>query len=152
MKCSLGISNFLEEISSLSNFIFFLYFCIDHLGRLYYLLLLFIGMLPSDVSIFPFLLCLSTSLLFSAICKTSSATILHFCISFSQGWLWSRPPVQCYKPPSEPPSVDLQALRSNLQSIRSNLSFFGNKLFCKETAPFFIPTNCILFCILTNIC
>ena len=33
-------------------------------------------------------------------------TILPFCISFSWGWSWSLPPVQCH----EPPSIVLQAL------------------------------------------
>ena len=62
MKCSLGISNFLEEISSLSCCIFFpLFLCIIHLGRLSYLSLLFLGTLHSDAYIFPFLLCFSLS-------------------------------------------------------------------------------------------
>ena len=47
-----------------------------------------------------------TSVLFSAICKASSATTLPFCISFSLGWFWSLPPVQCY----EALSIVLQAL------------------------------------------
>ena len=38
MKCSFGISNFLEEISNLSHTIFFpLFLCTDHWGRLSYL-------------------------------------------------------------------------------------------------------------------
>jgi len=40
---------------------------------------------------------LFTSLHFSPICKASSDTILPFCISFSWGWSWSLPPVQCHK-------------------------------------------------------
>ena len=79
---SLGISNFLEEISSLSHSIVFLYFfCIDCWGRFSYLSLLFFGTLDSNGYIFPFLLCLSFSLLFSAICKASSDNhfaFLHF--------------------------------------------------------------------------
>ena len=44
-------------------------------------------------------------LLFSAICSwdnysTPQTTILPFCISFSWGWFWSLPPVQCHKLPS----------------------------------------------------
>jgi len=46
------------------------------------------------------------SLLFLAICKASSATILPFYISSSWGWSWSLPPVQCHKPLS----IVLQAL------------------------------------------
>ena len=48
----------------------FPFLCIDHLGRLSHLFLLFFGTLQSDEHIFPFLLCLS--LLFSAIYKVSS--------------------------------------------------------------------------------
>ena len=53
MICSLGISNFLEEISSLSHSIVFLIICIVHLGRLSYLSLLFYGTVHSDGYIFP---------------------------------------------------------------------------------------------------
>ena len=60
-EMSLGISNFPEEISSLSHSIVFLFLCIDHLRRISYLSLLFFGTLHSDGYIFPFLLCLSFS-------------------------------------------------------------------------------------------
>ena len=56
MKCSLGIPEFLEEISSLSHSIVFLFLCIDDWGRLSYLSLLFFG-LHSNGHILPFLLC-----------------------------------------------------------------------------------------------
>ena len=46
-----------------------------------------------------------TSLLFSAVCKASSDNDFAYCISFSWGWFWSLPPVQCY----EPLSIILQA-------------------------------------------
>ena len=55
MKCSLGISNFLEEISSLSILLFSSISCIDHQGRLSYLSLLFFETLNSDGYLFPFL-------------------------------------------------------------------------------------------------
>ena len=58
MKCTLGISNVLEEISSLFLSIVFLFLCIDHLGRFCYLSLLFFGILHSGGFFFPFLLCL----------------------------------------------------------------------------------------------
>ena len=49
MKCSLGISNFLEEISSLSHFCCFpLLLCIVHLGRLSDLSLLFLPWEPHE--------------------------------------------------------------------------------------------------------
>ena len=69
MKCSLDISNFLEEICSLSHCVVFIYFFalvsyLSYLSLLFfalvsYLSLLFFGNLHSDGYIFPFLLCLS---------------------------------------------------------------------------------------------
>ena len=67
MKCSLGISNFLEEKLvflegiSLSPSVVFLYFfaLITDWRRVSYLFLLFFGILHSDAYIFPFLLCFS---------------------------------------------------------------------------------------------
>ena len=57
MKCSFGISKFLEEISRLSHPIFVpLILCTDHWGWLSYLSLLFFGTLHSNGYIFPFLL------------------------------------------------------------------------------------------------
>ena len=47
-----------------------------------------------------------TSLLFSAIFKPHQTTTLPFYISFSWGWFWSLPPVQCY----ELPTIVFQAL------------------------------------------
>ena len=38
------------------------------------------------------------SLLFPAICKVSSDNHFAFCVSFSWGWSWSLPPVQCHEP------------------------------------------------------
>ena len=81
MKCSLGISNFLEEISSLSHSIVFLYFfaLITEEGSLIspcYSLALCIQMGISSPFSFAF-----TSLLFSALCKASSDNhfaFLHF--------------------------------------------------------------------------
>ena len=63
MKCSLDISNFLEDIFSLSHSIVFpLFFCIVHLGSLSYLSLLFFGNLHSVWYIVPFPLCFSSFL------------------------------------------------------------------------------------------
>ena len=54
MKCSLGISNFLEEISSLSHSVVFLYFfALIAEDGFFYLSLLFFGTLHSDAYIFP---------------------------------------------------------------------------------------------------
>ena len=120
MKCSLDISNFLEDISSLSHSIVFLYFFALIRGRLSYLSLLFFGTLQSNRCIFPFLLCLSLLFFSQVFISPPQTTILPFCLSFSWGWSWSLPPVQCY----EPPSIVLQAL-----SIRSNpLNLFVTSL------------------------
>ena len=60
MKCSLCISNFLEEISSFSHSIDFLYFfALFTKELLSYLLSLLSATLHSNGYIFPFLLCLS---------------------------------------------------------------------------------------------
>ena len=85
MKCSLGISNFLEEISSLSDSVVFLYFfaMIAEEGTLIspcYSSELCIQMLISFLSPLPF-----TSLLFSAICKASSDNHFDFLHFFSLG-------------------------------------------------------------------
>ena len=85
LKCSLGISNFLEEISGLSHSIVFLP-CTDHCGRLSYLSLLFIGTLHSNGYIFPFLLCLLLLFLSQLFVRPPQTAILLFCISFSWGW------------------------------------------------------------------
>ena len=98
MKCSLGISNCLEEIASLSHAIIFLYF---------FALITEEGFLISpcyslgsafkweylSFSLFPF-----TFVLSSAICKASSDNHFAFLHFFFFRWFWSPPPVQCYKP------------------------------------------------------
>jgi len=83
MKCSLGISNYLEEISSLSHSVFFPPFlCIDRWGRLSYLSLLFWGTLHSNGYIFPFLLCFSLPFFSQLFVRPPLTAILPFCISF----------------------------------------------------------------------
>ena len=80
MKCSLDISDFLEDISSFFSFYCLsLFLCVVHLRSLSCLSLLFFGTLQSDGYIFCFLLCLS--FLFSDIHKTSQDNhfaLLHF--------------------------------------------------------------------------
>ena len=105
MKYSLDLSNFLEYISSLSQPIVLLYFFALFILEGLLLSLCYTLELCIQFAIsFPFPL-FFTFLLSLAICKASSN---HFasCISFSLGWFWSLPPVQCY----EPPSIVLQAL------------------------------------------
>ena len=99
MKCSLGISNFLKEISSLSHSIVF--FCIS-------ILFSQDGFLVSPC--FSLELCIQLHISFSfsfaflyssqLLVSPPQTAILPFCISFSWGWSLSLPPVQCHKPPS----------------------------------------------------
>ena len=105
MKCSLGISNFLEELSGLSHSIVLLYFFALITEEGFYLSFLLFGSLHSDRYIFPFLSFLLL-LFFSLFVRPPQTTILPFCISSSWGWSWSLPPVQN----DEPPSIVLQAL------------------------------------------
>ena len=97
---------FLKRSLVFPSLFFFLFICIVHLGRLFYLSLLFSGTLPSDGFIFCFFLCLP--LLFSSqlFVRPFQTTILLSCISFTWAWFWSLPSVQCY----EPSSIVLQAL------------------------------------------
>ena len=100
MKCSLGFSNFLEEVSSLPHSIVFLYFfaLITVEGFLIspcYSLEQCIQMGISFLFSFAFSF---SSLLFSSqlFVKPPQTTILPSCISFSLGWFWSLPPGQCF--------------------------------------------------------
>jgi len=94
MKCSLGISNFLKEISSLAHSLFSLYFFFLHcsLKRFFlYLLAILWNSAFEWVYLFPFPL---ASLIFSAICKVSldnPFAFLHFILvdSFDHGLLYN---------------------------------------------------------------
>ena len=70
------------------------------LGRFSYLSLLFFGTLHLYGYSFPFLLCFLLLFFSQLFAKPPQTTIMHFCITFSWGWSWSLPPVQCYKPAS----------------------------------------------------
>ena len=75
---------------SLYSFPFYhfpLFLWMDHLGRLSYLSLLFLGTLHSNGYIFPFLLCLSKLFV-----RPPQTAILPFCISFSWGWFTNLSP------------------------------------------------------------
>ena len=106
MKCTPGISNFLEVISSFSHLNCFpLFPCIVHLRRPSHLFLPFSGTLHSVGCIFPFLPCfwlLFPKLFVNPPQKDKQPS----CISFSLGWFWLLPAVQCDKSPS----IVLQAL------------------------------------------
>ena len=115
MKCSLGISNFLEQISGLSPSIVLisLFALFTYEGVLN--LSLFFRALHSVAYIFPFLFCLSLLFFPQVFVRPPQTTILSSCISFSWGWFQSLPTLQCY----EPPSTVLKALwiRSNLLTL-----------------------------------
>ena len=64
---------------------------LDHWGRISYCSLLFLGTLYSNGYVFPFLLCLSASLLFTAICKASSDNHLAFLWPLPEGIYLSWP-------------------------------------------------------------
>ena len=85
MKCSLGISNFLEEISSLSHSVIFLYFFTLIAEEGFLAILWNSFQMGISFSLLPL-----ASLLFSAICKASSDN--HFAF-FSWGCSWALPPV-----------------------------------------------------------
>ena len=101
MKCSLGISNFLDSRSVASLYLFALFTWKGFLISICYSLELCIQMY-----IFPFLICLSLLFFSWLFVSPPQTTILPFCISFSLGWFWSSSPEQCY----EPLSIILQAL------------------------------------------
>ena len=104
MKCSPGLSNFLEEISMLSHSVVFLYFFAS-LRKAFLSLHAILWNSAFKWVYLAFSPLLLASLLFSVICKASRTAILPFCISFSWGWPWSLPPAQC----QEPLSIVLQA-------------------------------------------
>ena len=83
MKCSLGVSNFLKEISTLSPSIVFLhFFCIVHL-RLSYLWNSAFSWVYLSLSPLPY-----ASLLFMAFCKVSSNNLFAFLHLFFLGTVW----------------------------------------------------------------
>ena len=102
MKCSLAISNFLEEISSLSHSIVFLFF---------FSLITEEGFVISPCYSLELCIQMGISFLFSFLCfllfffsqlfvRPPQTAILLFCISFSWGWSCFLSPVQFHKPPS----------------------------------------------------
>ena len=98
MKCSLGISNFLEEISSLSYSIVFLYFFALIAEEAFLSLLAILSNSAFKWVYLPFSPLLFASLLFTAVCKASSDShfaFLHFfllgmvLIAVSCAMLWT---------------------------------------------------------------
>ena len=124
MKCSLGITYFLEEISLLLFFSISLHWS---LGRAFLSLLVTVWnsafrWVYLSFSPLPF-----TSLPFSAICKASSDNHFAFLHFFFLEMSWSLPPVQCH----EPLSIVLQAfcLSDLIPWIYLSLSLYNHKGF-----------------------
>ena len=78
----------------------------DTTERFHSLSLLLSGTLHSDGYIFPFLLLLLLFFFPQQFVKPPHTTTLPSCISFSLGWFWILPPIQCH----QPLSIVLQAL------------------------------------------
>ena len=70
------------------------------LKKAFFLSVLFSRTLHSVGYIFPFLLCRLLLFFSQLFVRPNQATTLPSCISFSLGWYWSPPPVQCYKLPT----------------------------------------------------
>ena len=99
MKCSLGISNFLEEISRLSHSVVFLYFfaLITEEGFPVSPCCSLELCIQMGVYI-PFLLCFSRLFFSQLFLRPPQKVILLFCISFSWGFLQVLIPVSCTMP------------------------------------------------------
>ena len=97
MKCSLGVSNFLEEISSLSHSVVFLYFfaLITEEGLSFLAILWNSAFNWVYLSFSPLLF---ASLLFTAICKASSDNHFAFLHFFFLGMVLILSPIQCHEP------------------------------------------------------
>jgi len=140
MKCSLGISNFLNVISSLSHSIVVLYFfalgtkegflifpCYSlelctQMGISF--LFSFAFSVSSQIFVRPLAFAFSVSS--QIFVRPPQAIVLPFCISFSWGWSWLLPTVQCH----EPLSVVLQALyRIYIHWIYLSLPLYNPKGF-----------------------
>ena len=99
-KYSLGISNFLEEISSLP-FLLFSFISLHWSLRKAFLSLLAILCNSAFKWIYlSFSPLLFASILSQLFVRPPQTAILLFCISFSWEWSWSLSPVQCHEPPS----------------------------------------------------
>ena len=92
MKCSLGNSNFLKQISSISHSISWHY----SFEKVFLSLL---TVLWNSAFNWVYLFLSLLLLFFPSYFKSSSDTLLSFICS-SLGWFWSLPPVQCSELPS----------------------------------------------------
>ena len=101
MKCSLDISYFFEEISSLSHSIVFLYFFALITEESFLISPCYsLELCIQNGYIFPFLLCFLLVFFSQLFVRPPQAIIWPFCISFSWEWSWILSPVQSHEPPS----------------------------------------------------
>ena len=109
------------------HYCFPLFLCTNHLERLSYLSLLFFETLHSNGYILPFFICISLLFFSQLFVRPPQTTILALCISFSCGWSWSLPPVQC----QEPLSIVLQALSQSdlIPWVYLSLPLYNFKVF-----------------------
>ena len=109
MKFSHGTSNFLnreiknllflKEISSFSHTIAFLLFLVLFTYKSFFLISPCCSLeLCSQMGISFFSPCLLFIFISQLFVRPPQTTILPFCLSFSWGWFWLLPPVQCYEP------------------------------------------------------
>ena len=98
MKCSLGISNFLEEISSLFHSMVSLYFFALIAEQGFLISPCYSLELCIQMGIF-FLFFFAFSFFSQLFIRPPQTTIFAFLHLFSWGWFQSLPPIQCYKPP-----------------------------------------------------
>ena len=98
MKCSLGIPNFLEEISSLSIPLFSsvsLHWSLRKASLSLLAILWNSALKGIYISFSPLSFASFLSQLFV---RPPQTTVLPFCISLPWGWSWSLPPIQCHRP------------------------------------------------------
>ena len=132
MKCSLGISNFLEDISSLSHSIVFLHFFA--LRKAFLCLLAILWNSAFRCLYLSFSPLLFASLLFTAICKASSDSLfgfLHFfflkmvlipvsyAVSWNSSWTISDPKRWCCQSaaPNMPANLENSAAATELEKV-----------------------------------
>ena len=94
------VSNFLEEISSLSHSVVFLYFFALITEEVFLVSSCYSLELCIQMGISFLFSLLFTSFLSQLFVRPPLTAVLLFCLSFSCGWSWSLSPVQWHKPPS----------------------------------------------------
>ena len=114
MTCSLGISNFLEEISSLSHSFVFLYFFALILGKPFLTLLAILWNSAFRCLYLSFSPLLFTARFFTAICKASSGSHFAFLHLFSMGMVLI--PVSC--------TMSRTSVHSTSGTLRMNLYYW----------------------------